>query len=290
MFRPAESHQGNKLVITRGAKGGRPRVIDIVGPEAMELIEHCKRQAATHPDGILASSEHRTLEQARDHYYYLCRKIGLFGKGRFPGTPHGARHSFAVGYYRRGTGVKAPVAGGPKPPRDVDRQVRKDLAEQLGHGRISATSAYIGTVAHMTRLERKRMECLAEREQLLCEDSALQSLVQAARVQTFCLVGPAATGDKVPDVVLVLCEAEHRIAAGHIKAILARVGELLNVQCLRVDQTSAEQGGVARYEIPQLGGPAAVVATLAGQEQLTLDMDVQSSEFGEKSHRPGPSP
>lgn len=241
--------------------------------------------ASTHPEGVLASSAHWSLEQARDHYYYLCRKIGLFGKGRFPGTPHGARHSFAARQYQRRSGVAAPVLGGPKLPRELDRKVRKEVAEQLGHGRISATAAYIGTVAHLTRLERKRLECLAERENLLACDGTLQSLVQEARVQTFCLVGPAATGDKLPDVALVLCESEQRIAARHIKAILARVGELLHVQCLRVDQTSAEQAGVASYEIPLLGGAAPVPAPPIEHEQMTFDMDGSFGEPGEKSGR-----
>jgi hypothetical protein len=122
-----------------------------------------------------------------------------------------------VGEYQRGSEGKAPVLGGPRIPRELDRTVRKEVAEQLGHGRISATSAYIGTVAHMTRLDRKRTACLAEREQLLADDDALQSLAQAAGVQTFCLVGAGATGDKLPDVVLVVCEAAHRTATGHIR-------------------------------------------------------------------------
>jgi hypothetical protein len=67
MLYPVESHQGDVLVITRGTKGGRPRVIDIVGPEAFALVEEAKRLAASHPQRILASSADRTLEQARDH-------------------------------------------------------------------------------------------------------------------------------------------------------------------------------------------------------------------------------
>jgi integrase len=254
MLRPRESHQGEQLVLTRGTKGGRTRAVDIVGLEAYELIEEAKRLASRHPDGILASSPDRSLEQARDHYYYLCRKIGLFKKGRFASTPHGARHSFATGDYQRKSGVKAPVLGGPKIPRELDLKVRKEVAEQLGHGRISATSAYIGTVGHLTKLERQRQTRLAEREQLLSEDGAMQALVREARVRTFCLVGPAATGDKLPDVVLVLCESEQCIAARHITAILRRAGELLHVKCIRVDQVSVEQGGVNHYEIPHLGG------------------------------------
>ncbi len=289
MLRPHESHQGDKLVLTRGTKGGRPRVVDIVGPEALELVEEAKRLASTHPHGVLASSADRDLEQARDHYYYLCRKIGLFKKGRFASTPHGARHSYAAREYQRRSGVAAPVLGGPRIPRELDRKVRKEVAEQLGHGRISATSAYISTVAHITRLERQRMECLAEREQLLAGDSALRSLVQATRVQTFCLVGAAATGDKLPDLVLVHLEAEQRIATSHIKSIVARIGELLRVKCLRVDPSSGEEAGVARYEIAQLGGCVSKPAPPPAQEQLTLDMDTSSVEPEAKPDHRGPS-
>jgi site-specific recombinase XerC len=278
MLRPRESHQDKLLVLTRGTKGGRTREVDIVGPEAFALIEEAKRLASKHPDGILASSAGRTLEQARDHYYYLCRKIGLFKKGRFASTPHGARHSFATSDYQRRSGVKAPVLGGPKIPRELDQKVRKEVAGQLGHGRISATAAYIGTVGHLTKLERQRQTRLAEREQLLSEDGAMQALVREARVQTFCLVGPAATGDKLPDVVLVLCESQQRIAARQITAILRRAGELLHVKCLRVDQVSVEQGGVDRYEIPHLGGIADAPSPPLKQDQLGLEIDEPSNE------------
>ena len=78
--------------------------------------------------------------------------------------------------------------------------------------------------------------------------------------------------------------------ASHIKAILARVDALLHVQCLRVDQAAAEQAGVDRYEIPQLGGAAPIPAPSAGQEQLTLDMDAPSGEPGEKADQRGRLP
>jgi integrase len=194
MLRPAESDKGDKLWIHRGTKGGRWREVDITEQWERDLIDEAKVLAASHPKGILAASPSRTLEQARNHYYYLCRKIGLQAKGLFGSTPHGARHSFAVRRYEREGGGPAPVLGGPMLPRETDLKVRQRLAEQLGHGRASATAAYVGTVAHITACERKRDACLAKREQLLAADETLRPLALQAKVQAFFLVGPAATG------------------------------------------------------------------------------------------------
>lgn len=141
MLRPHESDKGDRLWVHRGTKGGRWREVDIREPWQRDLLERAKVLAARHPKGILAARAWRTLQQAKDHYYYLCRKVGLKADGRFPGTPHGARHSFAIREYEKASGRRAPVLGGEKLPPTVDRQVRQHLAEQLGHGRVSATAA-----------------------------------------------------------------------------------------------------------------------------------------------------
>jgi integrase len=149
MLRPHEAHRGDRLVLTHGTKGGRPREIELTEQWEYDLIEQAKAIAAAHPHGILARGTDRTLEQARSHYYYLCRRIGLRRGGRFDSTPHGARHSFAVRRYQRSGGVPAPVVGGTMPPAAIDRAARKGVAEELGHSRVAISSAYLGSVPNL---------------------------------------------------------------------------------------------------------------------------------------------
>jgi integrase len=274
MFRPHESDRGDKLWIHRGTKGGRWREVDITEPWQRELLERAKVLAARHPKGILAAKAWRTLQQARDHYYYLCRKIGLKADGCFPSTPHGARHSFAIREYEKNSGHRPPVVGGERLPPAIDLRVRQHLAEQLGHGRISATSAYIGTVAHMTAIDRRRHRRLAEREQLLGEDNTLQSLARQASVQTFCLAGNAATGDLVGPLELILCEGPESIGDDHLKAILARAGELLQTKCVPTDRRCIACSGLPTFEVRALGRFASVAVVpppAPGQLQLELE-------------------
>ncbi len=211
--------------------------------------------AASHPKGILAARPSRTLEQARNHYYYLCRKIGLQAKGLFGSTPHGARHSFAVRRYEREGGGPAPVLGGPMLPRETDLKVRQRLAGELGHGRPSATAAYVGTVAHITACERKRNSRLKEREQLLATDETLLALVHEAKVRAFFLAGPVATGDTLRSQALVLCEAVEPLSDPMRAAILGRLGELLHTRCALVDRSWVESNVLPTFEISALGNP-----------------------------------
>jgi integrase len=255
MLRPAESDKGDKLWIHRGTKGGRWREVDIKEQWERELIDEAKALAASHPKGVLAARPSRTLEQARNHYYYLCRKIGLQAKGLFGSTPHGARHSFAVRRYEREGGGPAPVLGGPMLPRETDLKVRQRLAEELGHGRPSATAAYVGTVAHVTACERKRNSRLKEHEQLLATDETLLALVREAKVRAFLLAGPAAAGDTLGSQALVLCDAVEPLSDPMLSAILGRLGELLHTKCVMVDRSWVESNGLPTFEIPALGNP-----------------------------------
>lgn len=274
MFRPHESDKGDKLWVHRGTKGGRWREVDIREPWQRDLLERAKVLAARHPKGILAAKAWRTLQQAKDHYYYLCRKIGLKADGRFPSTPHGARHSFAIREYEGASGHRAPVLGGELVPRPTDLRMRQHLVEQLGHGRVSATAAYIGTVAHMTALDRKREKCLKEREQLLAGDDMLQSLSRQAKVQTFCLAGAAATGDPMGSLGLILCEAPEPISDDLLRAILARAGELLQTKYIPTDRRCIACSGLATFEIRALGRFASVSpGRLLAPGQLPLELE-----------------
>jgi integrase len=289
MLRPHEAHRGDLLAITRGAKGGRVRDVPIQEPWELELVEQAKALAIAHPHRILASRG-RDLEQARAHYYYLCRKIGLYAKGRFPSTPHGARHSFATRRYQRNGGVPAPVLGGTMPPERLDRAVRKRVAEELGHCRPGITSAYIGSVPKLNAVAKRQHKRLVEREALLGSDPRLQELARQAGLGAFCLAGAAAIGDRLTGQALVLCEARQPLAEGLLKAILGRTSALLNVACVVTDRAAVRIGELATFEIPALAHGVLIPGSapqLPGQLQLDVDWPTAASQAPQE---PGAAP
>lgn len=254
MLRPEEAHKGDALIISRGTTGGRAREVRILAPWEAELIERAKVLAAAHTEGILAPLPPRRLAQARDYYYYYpCRKIGLQADGPFPSTPHGARHSFAARRYAIQAGVAPPVLGGVMPSPAVDHATRLTLAEELGHGRSSATTAYVGTVCNMSALARKRMHRLKQLEALLGTDPELLALSREAGVTRFCLAGPAATGDRLTAMVGVLCEAAAPISDGVMIAILGRLETLLGQPCARIHRRPDGATGLPTFEVRVLG-------------------------------------
>jgi hypothetical protein len=63
---------------------------------------------------------------------------------------HGLRHAYAQNRYQELTGWKAPAAGGPDSKiltpghREIDREARLTISQELGHGREAVTGAYLG--------------------------------------------------------------------------------------------------------------------------------------------------
>jgi integrase len=253
MFQPEEAHKGNVLVISRGAKGGRVREVKIRSPWEAELVERAKVLAAAHPRKILGPLPPRRLAQARDHYYYLCRKIGLRGKGCFASTPHGGRHSFATRRYAMDAGVAAPVLGGDMASPSADHATRLQLAAELGHGRPSATTAYVGTVRNMSALARKRTLWLQEIALRLGTDHELLALTRQACVTCFCLAGPIAIGETDTPVAMAICDAAQAIPDDVMAAILSRTGTLLGRPCARIHSRTDGTTALPTFEVRALG-------------------------------------
>jgi hypothetical protein len=63
---------------------------------------------------------------------------------------HGLRHAYAQKLYKQLTGWEAPINGGPKSrqltpeQKQIDRQARMILSEELGHSREQITVNYLG--------------------------------------------------------------------------------------------------------------------------------------------------
>ena len=133
--------------IIDGTKGGRARTVPITQPERqMAALE---RAAAVQDGRSMVPNQTRYIDFARACY-------------RESGNHHGERHSYAQSRYETLVGAPCPVAAGvahgtahhrflagrlgvsTTQARDLDQQVRLQIAEELGHGRASITNQYLG--------------------------------------------------------------------------------------------------------------------------------------------------
>ncbi|MBO9479797.1 integrase, partial [Shimia sp. R11_0] len=79
----------------------------------------------------------------RKAFEYQALKAGM-------SNLHGLRHGYAQWRYKALTGRPCPKAGGKatkaltEAERRTDRDARMTIAEELGHGRIDVTKAYLG--------------------------------------------------------------------------------------------------------------------------------------------------
>ena len=126
----------------RGTKGGRLRHVPIDTPERWQAIERARRVAARDEDSV--SSSRYTLVQAMRHLRYVMERFGIT-KRELQVVPHGLRHQYVGDEFRARTGVAPPVEGGPALPRDVDREARLAIVEQVGHSRPAIMNAYLGS-------------------------------------------------------------------------------------------------------------------------------------------------
>lgn len=139
-FRVAFADRGDRLVLKPSwTKGGRYREIPILHPRQRALIDEIRAKVgdrALIPDGF-------TYKDQLQRYKYQVMRSGL-GRG------HGLRHAYAQWRYRSLTGRPCPARGGPAASdldaagRAADRDARLTIAEELGHGRIDVTDAYLG--------------------------------------------------------------------------------------------------------------------------------------------------
>ena len=72
-----------------------------------------------------------------------CAKVGIH-------KVHGLRHHYAQDRYRELTGWECPANCGPKSKeltptqKEIDREARMTITQELGHGRLQVVSQYVG--------------------------------------------------------------------------------------------------------------------------------------------------
>jgi integrase len=140
---------GDVLEVGKGTKGGRPRVVPIRTQAQLEALKAAAKEQQGKYTQIPKESSYRAFKSQ------LYQEVAGVIK------QHGLRHAYAHDRYRELTGVECPVAAG-VPHKGhrawiaqqlgvsldeagvIDRAARLEIAEELGHGRISITNGYLG--------------------------------------------------------------------------------------------------------------------------------------------------
>ena len=139
-FRPEWADRGDKVILKdTWTKGGRAREIPIHNDQQRLLLAEAKQLAAK---GSLIPRD-KTYVQQLQRFKAQCQAAGIH-------HVHGHRHHYAQQRYRELTGWLCPVQGGPTSrqlsleQKEIDRQVRLVISEELGHSRASIVATYIG--------------------------------------------------------------------------------------------------------------------------------------------------
>ena len=187
---PHEGDGGDRLRVTRFAKGGRQREIpfDPFGQTTLRRVLDELRDK--HPEGV-RGWEHLTMQQARQRLYRLMRKIGLTRKG-LGVTLHGLRAQFAIQQLQNLSGKAAPVRGGATISYLELNEVRRKISQAMGHNRIRVTSAYYGSFDKMAKAARARFLGAWEKLQTALPD--IQHCAIEHGLTNLWLVGPLALG------------------------------------------------------------------------------------------------
>lgn len=196
---PRLSDKGDFLIISRGTKGGRTRIINFSSnPEKRarqrEVLNRAIAIADKNPKGELAESG-LTLKQMKGRQRYVFEKFGLT-KGGLGIVPHGQRHQFATDLFFELTGLPAPVLG--LQPAEVYKSnwliVRNaflEISRQMGHERVSITAAYGGSPGKLRNSQHKRIGVL------LTQIAGADGTLQAAGASDCWILGRAAFGTEM---------------------------------------------------------------------------------------------
>ncbi len=139
-IRPEWADRGDRLALKASwTKGGREREIPIRTAEQRQVLDEAKQLAVR---GSLIPKASRYVQQLQ-RFKAQCMAAGIQ-------HVHGHRHQYAQERYRVLTGWACPAQGGPTSKqltyeqKAIDRQARLAISAELGHGRESIASVYLG--------------------------------------------------------------------------------------------------------------------------------------------------
>ena len=127
-----------RIWLTRGTKGGRDRWIPIVGDWQLESLDFASEAQGRRKSLIQEGMNYRAWRN------YAYGKLYSAGIKHF----HDLRAAYACDRYLMETGSLAPVLldeGHQSLSRDLDRNARLRVSQELGHNRIDILNSYIGS-------------------------------------------------------------------------------------------------------------------------------------------------
>jgi len=134
----AEALSRGAITVSEGTKGGRDREVPITSEKQLDALSRASEAQGSDRSMIPAD---QTWKEWREGTLRDAREIVQSYTG---GGLHDLRASYACERYESLTGHAAPVAGGEIVDRDLEREAREQIAEELGHGRIDVTNEYLG--------------------------------------------------------------------------------------------------------------------------------------------------
>jgi integrase len=134
----AEALSRGVITVSEGTKGGRDREVPVTSEKQLEALSRASEAQSSDRSMIPASESWKTWREGtlRDAREIVQQHTG--------GGLHDLRAAYACERYESLTGNPAPVAGGSGVDRELDREAREIIAEELGHGRIDVTNEYLG--------------------------------------------------------------------------------------------------------------------------------------------------
>lgn len=139
-FQPNFADRGDHLVLKASwTKGGRERTIPVWTDEQRDVLNRARRLVGF---GSLIPSNRNYRQQMRIYEGNTLR-AGL-------SQMHGLRHAYAQDRYEELTGWQCPAVGGPDKKsltpeqKEIDREARLIISQELGHEREAVTAAYLG--------------------------------------------------------------------------------------------------------------------------------------------------
>ena len=135
-----EAIQTGKVTIEAGTKGGRIREMPITSERQIETLQKAAEaqgsaRAVMNPATNWKSWREGELRAAREIVQEVTGDRGL----------HDLRAAYAAERYEQLTGVAAPVMTDERAPKEIDREARLVIAQELGHGRWEVTNEYLGS-------------------------------------------------------------------------------------------------------------------------------------------------
>lgn len=142
--------KNRSITVKDGTKGGRSRAVPITRPEQIIALQAASVMQGNHRSMIPAE---QTYAQFRNEAYKQIENTQF--------NFHGQRHHYAQQRYQTIVGAPCPVVGGVlrreqhqhlsrvlgisiSAARQLDYAARMQVSNELGHGRINVTNAYLG--------------------------------------------------------------------------------------------------------------------------------------------------